>query len=216
MSVGEHVKKLRREYSGEPLDEAAVDRDPFSQFEKWLEAAVKAELTDPHAMVVATASRAAKPSARVVLLRGFDRNGFVFYTNYTSRKGTEILSNPNAAAVFFWSKLDRQIRIEGVIEKVSDEESDKYFQSRPRENQIAAWASSQSQIIASREKLDNIFKEFAKEFEGKPVPRPDNWGGFKLKPESFEFWQGRESRMHDRILYTLTEDNGWQISRLAP
>ncbi len=214
--IQDHIEKLRREYLGERLDEATVDRDPFLQFEKWLEAAVKAELPDPHAMVIATASRTAKPSARVVLLRGFDRNGLVFYTNYSSRKGIEILSNPNASGVFLWKELDRQIRVESMVEKVTDMESDKYFQSRPRDNQIAAWASSQSQVIASREELDNLFKEFEKKFDGRPVPRPANWGGFRLKPVSYEFWQGRPSRLHDRILYTLVGQNNWQISRLAP
>ena len=214
--IQDHIEKLRREYLGERLDEATVDRDPFLQFEKWLEAAVKAGLPDPHAMVIATASRTAKPSARVVLLRGFDRNGLVFYTNYSSRKGIEILSNPNASGVFLWKELDRQIRVESMVEKVTDMESDKYFQSRPRDNQIAAWASSQSQVIASREELDNLFKEFEKKFDGRPVPRPANWGGFRLKPVSYEFWQGRPSRLHDRILYTLVGQNNWQISRLAP
>ena len=214
--IQEHIEKLRREYLGERLDETTVRRDPFLQFGKWLEAAVKAELPDPHAMVIATASRTAKPSARIVLLRGFDRNGLVFYTNYSSRKGIEMLSNPNASGVFLWKELDRQIRVEGMVEKVSDMESDKYFQSRPRDNQIAAWASSQSQVIASREELDNLFKEFEKKFDGRLVPRPANWGGFRLKPVSYEFWQGRPSRLHDRILYTLVGQNNWQISRLAP
>jgi len=214
---------MRREYSGEPLDESSVDPNPFHQFEKWFEDAVKAEVIDPHAMVIATATRMGKPSARVVLLRGLDENGLIFFTGYISRKGVEALSNPNAAAVFFWRELDRQVRIEGLVEKVHDAESDKYFQSRPRENQIATWASSQSQVLVradqfktSREKLDALFKEFEKKFAGKSVPRPANWGGFRLKPSSYEFWQGRPGRLHDRVLYTMNENGGWQIDRLAP
>ncbi|MGO9481353.1 MAG: pyridoxamine 5'-phosphate oxidase [Candidatus Kryptoniota bacterium] len=214
--IQEYIAKLRREYSSNRLDETMVDGDPFLQFTKWLEAAVAAEVLDPHAMVIASASRTAKLSARVVLLRGFDRNGFVFYTNYSSRKGTEMLSNPNASAVFLWREVDRQIRIEGTVEKVSDADSDRYFQSRPRDSQIAAWASSQSQVIASREDLDNLFKEFEKRFDGRIVPRPANWGGFRLKPAVYEFWQGRPGRLHDRILYTLVGQSTWEISRLAP
>ena len=223
MSIEEKILKMRREYSGEPLDESSVDPDPVHQFEKWFEDAVKAEVVDPHAMVIATATRMGKPTARVVLLRGLDQNGLIFYTGYISRKGIEVLSNPIAAAVFFWRELDRQIRVEGLIEKVSDAESDKYFQSRPRENQIATWASSQSQVVVranqfktSREKLDALFKEFEKKFAGKPVLRPANWGGFRLKPSSYEFWQGKPGRLHDRVLYSTNENGGWQIDRLAP
>lgn len=212
----EYIQKRRREYSGEKLDEATVDRDPFNQFEKWLDEAVKAELPDPHAMVVATVSLSRKPSARVVLLRKMDRDGFVFYTNYRSRKGAEIRKNPNAAALFYWHGLDRQVRIEGTVEKVSPDESDKYFHSRPRESQIAAWASSQSEVILSRAELDRLYEEYERKFAGHPIVRPDNWGGFRIKPESYEFWQGRPRRLHDRILYTHNGSGDWEIRRLAP
>ncbi len=212
----DYIQKLRREYSGELLDEATVDRDPFVQFEKWLDEAVKAELPDPHAMIVATVSVSKKPSARVVLLRKLDRDGLVFYTNFKSRKGTEIAQNPNVAALFYWQGLDRQIRIEGMVEKVSPDDSDKYFHSRPRESQIAAWASNQSEVISSRGELDRLYEEYENQFAGRPVTRPDNWGGFKIKPVTYEFWQGRPRRLHDRILYTLNEARRWEIRRLAP
>ncbi|HUI31137.1 MAG TPA: pyridoxamine 5'-phosphate oxidase [Candidatus Acidoferrales bacterium] len=216
MSIEEHIKNLRREYSGEPLDEAMVDPDPFRQFEEWFNEAIESEISDPHAMVVATVSQTERPSARVVLLRGIDGNGFVFYTNYRSRKGVDILRNPNVAAVFFWSELHRQVRVEGSVEKVSSRESDNYFHSRPRESQVGAWASIQSEIISDREELDRHFKEYERRFEGKLVPRPDSWGGFRIIPEVYEFWQGRPNRLHDRILYKLDKSGGWKISRLAP
>jgi pyridoxamine 5'-phosphate oxidase len=214
--VQEYIEKLRREYSSDGLDETTVDHNPFSQFARWLDVAVKAELPDPHAMVIATASKAGRPSARVVLLRGLDDSGLTFYTNYVSRKGVEILSNPYATAVFLWKELERQVRIEGIVEKVSEAESDRYFASRPRNSQIAAWASAQSQVIPNRQKLEHLFEEFERKFYGNPVPRPANWGGFRLKPNLFEFWQGRPYRLHDRIQYTLVGGNEWQINRLAP
>ncbi|OYV86430.1 MAG: pyridoxamine 5'-phosphate oxidase [Ignavibacteriae bacterium 37-53-5] len=197
------------------LDETSVDRDPFRQFEEWLELAVKAEVPDPHAMVVATSSPDGIPSARVVLLREFDRNGLVFYTNYASRKGTEALTNPKASIVFFWHEMDRQIRIEGELEKIDAVDSDRYFASRPRESQIAAWASNQSGVISGRNELQKRFDEFQLQFDGRPVPRPENWGGLRLRPRTFEFWQGRPNRLHDRIAYSLTNGR-WEVLRLAP
>jgi pyridoxamine 5'-phosphate oxidase len=216
MSIGEHIRSSRREYSGKPLDESMVSADPFPQFERWFEDAVKAEISDPYAMVVATVSQTGKPSARVVLLRGFERNGFVFYTNYRSHKAIEVLQNPIVAAVFFWNELDRQVRIEGSVEQVSAQESDNYFRSRPRESQIAAWASNQSEVISSRAQLDKLFKEYEEKFVDQPVPRPDNWGGFRIIPTSYEFWQGRPNRLHDRILYERDDGGRWKIKRLAP
>jgi pyridoxamine 5'-phosphate oxidase len=216
MSIDEHLKTLRREYSGESLDESGVNADPFRQFEKWFEDAVKAEISDPHAMVVATVSKTGKPSARVVLLRGFEQNGFVFYTNYRSHKGIDLLGTPDVAAVFYWNQLDRQVRIEGTVEKVSGRESDDYFHSRPRESQIAAWASDQSKVIPGRADLDRRYEEFEKEFAGKTVPRPENWGGLRIIPATYEFWQGRPNRLHDRIFYETGKTGKWEIKRLAP
>ncbi len=216
MDAQDYIQELRREYSGRPLDETKIAGDPIEQFSLWLEDALQALVPDPHAMVVATADRNGKPSARVVLLRGFSKDGFAFFTDYRSRKGSEILENPRVAAVFFWHELDRQVRVEGTVEKLSASDSDKYFQSRPRENQIAAWASGQSGVISTRAELDERFAEFEKKFANQPVQRPDNWGGFRIKPESVEFWQGRPSRLHDRILYTLNKTGSWEICRLAP
>lgn len=207
---------LRREYSGEQLDESSVQSDPLLQFEKWMEDAFKAELPDPHAMALATVSTDGRPSVRFVLLRGFDHNGLVFFTNYESRKGVELLDNPEVAATFFWHELDRQVRVEGSAERVSATESDAYFQSRPRSSQVAAWASNQSSEIGNRDELEDHFREFEKRFAGLDVPRPENWGGIRIKPRSFEFWQGRPNRLHDRLLYTLKESGDWAICRLAP
>ncbi len=211
-----YIEQLRRDYSGEELKESTVDSDPLKQFEIWFDEAVKAEADDPHAMVLATVSAEGKPSARVVLLRGIDPDGLTFYTNYGSRKAAELKANSNAALVFLWHELDRQVRVEGIVGKGDGAESDRYFASRPRASQIAAWASNQSGIISGRAELDQKFREIEMQFEGKPVPRPENWGGLKLRPRSFEFWQGRPNRLHDRILYTLIEDGRWAIHRLAP
>ncbi len=216
MSIEEHIKSLRRDYSGKSLDEREIDPDPLKQFQAWLEEAVKSEISDPHAMVVATVSKNGRPSARVVLLRGFEKKGLVFYTNYKSQKGAEVQQNPKVAAVFFWSELARQVRIEGSVEKVDGGISDGYFNSRPRESQIAAWASDQSETISSRAELDRRYEEYEKKFSGRPVPRPENWGGLVILPASYEFWQGRPNRLHDRIIYSRDAAGEWTTRRLAP
>ncbi len=213
--ISRRIEQLRREYSGEELKESKVNADPLKQFEIWFEEAVEAEVGDPHAMVLATASPDGGPSARVVLLRGIDPEGFTFYTNYGSRKAQEILSGSRAAVVFYWHELDRQVRAEGDVTKGEDADSDRYFASRPRASQIAAWASNQSGVISGRKDLDERYKEFAGKFKGQRIPRPDNWGGFKLHPKSVEFWQGRPKRLHDRIIYVLN-GSSWDIRRLAP
>ncbi len=216
MPLSARLKRLRREYSGKLLSETEVDPDPVLQFEKWFGDALRAKIPDPHAMVLATVSAGGNPSARVVLLREFGCKGLVFFTNYRSRKGTEIKGNPAAAAVFFWIELDRQVRVEGKIKRVSAKESDMYFRTRPRESQLAAWASNQSEAIDSRAALEKLFKDFRLRFRGRPVPRPDHWGGFRIVPASYEFWQGRANRLHDRVRYELNGPGKWVIQRLAP
>jgi len=197
------------------LDEAALGADPFVQFRQWLEAAVAAETPEPHAMTLATCDATGRPSARIVLLRGHDERGFAFFTNYDSRKGRELAARAQAAAVFFWPALHRQIRIEGGIERLAAGESDAYFASRPRGHQISAWASPQSAELESRAALEARVREAELRFAGKEVVRPPHWGGFWLRPEAFEFWQGRLNRVHDRITYTRAA-NGWRRARLAP
>ncbi len=216
MAIQRRIERLRREYSGEQLEESSAQKDPVLQFEKWMEDAFKAELPDPHAMALATVSAEGKPSLRFVLLRGFDHNGLVFFTNYESKKGIELLGNSKVAAAFFWHEMDRQVLVEGVAEKISPTESDTYFRSRPRSSQISASASDQSSEISSRGELEQRFSEFEKRFSGSDVPRPRNWGGIRIKPKSFEFWQGRPNRLHDRLLYTMTSSGDWEIRRLAP
>ncbi len=198
------------------LDEHKVLRNPIEQFKLWFADAVTAVLPMPEAMTLATATPEGKPSARIVLLKEADERGFVFYTNYNSRKGKELTSNPFASLVFYWNPLGRQVRIEGSIEKVSEIESEQYFQSRPRESQISAVVSSQSEAVASREYLEQEWKKAEEQFAGKAVQRPKHWGGFRLKPQRIEFWQNRESRLHDRILYLLQKDGIWKINRLSP
>lgn len=210
------LSKIRREYTSSQLDEKSVDKNPFVEFEKWMDAAIKSEVGEPTAMNLATATADGKPSSRIVLLKEVNSRGFVFYTNYQSQKGLEIENNPFGCLNFYWVPLERQIRIEGVIDKVSAEESDAYFKTRPRGSQLGAWTSPQSQRIANREILINRNKEIEERFKDQEVPRPAQWGGYILVPNLLEFWQGRESRLHDRIQYRLLEGDKWEINRIAP
>lgn len=208
------IAALRRDYMGEALNEADLAADPFSQFQCWFDEALRAELPTPNAMTLATVGADAAPSARIVLLKGIDHNGFVFYTNYLSRKGRELAANPRAALVFHWAELEREVRIDGSVEKVTAAESDEYFASRPLPSRHAAIASPQSEVVANRAELEARFAAAAAD-HGDAAPRPAHWGGYRLQPVSVEFWQGRPSRLHDRLLYTLQGER-WTLSRLAP
>lgn len=210
-----YINTLRHDFAKQTLDETAVNANPLLQFEAWFKEAVDAKVNEPNAMTVCTATKEGKPSARILLLRNFSESGFVYYTNYTSRKGREIQENPNCALLFFWPELERQVRIEGVVEKQTPEESDMYFNTRPRSSKLGAWTSEQSKVIASRNILAKEFELFSAKFPDDLVPRPPHWGGYVLQPASIEFWQGRPSRLHDRILYTKNNE-GWKIERLAP
>ena len=212
----DRLAEIRKEYRQRGLDEASVDADPFRQFRVWFDDATNSGLLEPNAMTVATVSGDGRPSARMVLLKGFDERGFVFYTNYESRKGHELGETPYAALVFFWVELERQIRIEGRVERVSSEESDTYFHSRPEGSQIGALASHQSQVIASREVLERRTLELSAQYAGREIPRPESWGGFRVIPGTIEFWQGRPSRLHDRLRYRHGDDGSWTIERLSP
>jgi pyridoxamine 5'-phosphate oxidase len=206
---------MRREYTRESLAEADVDADPVVQFGRWLEQATRAGLLEPTAMTLATATPDGRPSARMVLLRGFDQRGFCFYTNYESRKGAELAANPLAALVFWWGELERQVRIEGRVEPTSRSESETYFHSRPPGSQLSAAVSPQSRVIDGRASLERRVTELAAARPDGQVPLPDFWGGFRLVPEVVEFWQGRPDRLHDRLRYRRADD-GWKIERLAP
>jgi pyridoxamine 5'-phosphate oxidase len=210
------ISDLRREYTLTGLHERDLDPSPFKQFGRWFEQALSAELLDANAMTVATSSREGKPSARVMLLKDFDEKGFVFFTNYESRKGRELDENPYTAMVFFWAELERQVRITGRVSRISQEESEEYFHSRPIGSQLGAWASHQSEVIRTPELLENRIKELESEYEGKTIPMPAFWGGLLLSPETIEFWQGRPNRLHDRLRYTLQPDGSWRIERLSP
>ena len=211
------IADLRTDYMREALDEAEVASAPFAQFERWFDEAVRAAVPEPNAMTLATVDASGRPTARVVLLKGFDERGFVFFTNYASRKGAELAAHPEAALNFFWPELERQVRIEGTVAKVSDAESAEYFASRPRLSQIGAWASPQSERIADRRALEGRFAEAEARYAGE-VPRPAHWGGYRLDPAMLEFWQGRPSRLHDRIRYRRSpaDPARWDIDRLAP
>ncbi len=209
-----NLADLRRDFASHELLESTIAADPFEQFRSWLDDALASDVIDANAMTVATVGPDGKPSVRVVLLKGYDQNGFVFFTNYGSKKGTDLIGNPNTVFHFFWPQLDRQIGIYGSVVKTSREESAEYFNSRPVDSRNGAWASAQSSVIASREELEQRFSEFKEKF-GDNVPLPDFWGGFRLTPIKFEFWQGRQNRLHDRIVYNLDGD-AWTISRLSP
>ena len=207
---------LRTEYSLAGLSEKDVARDPFRQFEKWFQEAEAAKIHEPNAAVLATAARDGRPSARMVLLKGIDGRGFVFYTSYDSRKAREMEANPRAAYVFPWVGLERQVIVEGAVTKVAREESEAYFHSRPRASQLAAWASPQSSIVSGREAIEEAMKAAERKYSGVEAPLPQNWGGFRIVPELVEFWQGRRSRLHDRIRYRREATGEWVVERLAP
>lgn len=214
------VATLRQEHQVHGLNEADLAADPLVQFEGWLREAMENGLPEPNAMTLATATPEGEPSARVVLLRGFDQRGFVFYTNYESRKGSELSANPRAALVFHWAQLARQVRVTGRVERVSQQESETYFNSRPRLSRLGAWASQQSRIIADRAILEERLRQVEAEFPGDETPLPPFWGGYRVVPDAVEFWQGRPNRLHDRLRYVATGDEkqpaSWRIERLSP
>jgi len=207
---------LRKEYSSKTLLETDVELNPVDQFQKWWAETINSQIIEPNAMTLATASSDGMPAARIVLLKGFDKNGFVFFTNYKSYKAMHLEENPKACLVFFWKELERQVRITGLVKRIPERESDAYFLSRPEGSQVGAWASDQSQVIESRKWLENRYLELTEEFKEKKIKRPPYWGGYVVNPVIIEFWQGRPSRLHDRIQYTLEENGSWKIERLAP
>ncbi len=206
---------LSRDYSLDSLDETALDPNPICQFERWLEQAIEAQLPDPNAMTLATVGLDNRPSARIVLLKGITQDGFIFFTDYRSRKAQELEQNPQASLIFYWAKLERQVRIEGIVKKTSEVDSDLYFESRPLASRIGAWASEQSAVLQERAFLNERYDQYAAQF-GEHPPRPAHWGGFKLTPVCCEFWQGRPSRLHDRFQYLRDIDNSWRITGLFP
>jgi pyridoxamine 5'-phosphate oxidase len=210
-----HISKLREDFTSGTLNESDVNKDPFAQFEKWLKQAVDSKIHEVQAMHLSSVSSDNKPSSRIVYLREFQNNSFSFYTNYNSKKSQELLKNTNAAITFFWPDLERQIRIEGMVEKASAKQSDNYYNQRPYESKIGAWASEQSHLLSSREELEQKVEQLKKQYSPETIIRPDFWGGFILKANYYEFWQGRKSRLHDRICYEQ-QAGLWKISRIAP
>lgn len=207
---------IRKEYMQHSLSESAVSAKPLHQFGLWWQEAVHAEIEEINAMTLATASADGIPSARMVLLKGYDDRGFVFFSNYESFKGRELYENPRACLVFFWKELERQVRITGLVERVSPEESDEYFHSRPEGSRLGAWVSPQSTVIPDRKWLEARVQSFTEKFGKEPLVRPPQWGGYRVKPVTIEFWQGRPNRLHDRLQYSLQEDGDWKLERLAP
>jgi len=215
--VRSYISDVRRSFADQPLLEDTVHSDPYNQFSKWFEEAVSAQILDPFAMIIASVSEIGYPSCRTVYMRDISADGIIFYTNYKSQKGKEILNNPMVSGMFLWIGLDRQIRIAGRTEKVPIKVSDEYFKNRPRESQLGAWSSDQSNVIESRDVLLDKYKYYKEKFKGLEIPRPENWGGLIIKPEKFEFWQGRPNRLHDRIVYLKESgEEDWTIKRLAP
>jgi pyridoxamine 5'-phosphate oxidase len=210
------IADIRKDYRMKSLSEFDAESNAIRQFDRWWNEAIKSDISEVNAMTLATASCDGLPSARIVLLKGYDDNGFVFFTNYNSFKAQQLAENPRACLVFFWKELERQVRITGIIEKISDEASTAYFNSRPEGSRLGAVASPQSQVISSREWLDEQVNNVAKKFQGAKIERPSHWGGYNVRPVTIEFWQGRSNRLHDRLQYTLEENGSWKIERLAP
>jgi pyridoxamine 5'-phosphate oxidase len=213
--MNEAIAGIRKDYKLKSLLEADLKKDPVEQFSIWWDEAVKSDIAEVNAMTLATCNADGRPSARIVLFKGLTNDGFVFYTNYQSNKGKELERNPYAALVFFWKELERQVRIEGAVEKINEAESDSYFQSRPAGSKIGAWSSAQSSTVASREVIEESYLNYLKKFDTNPIPRPPFWGGYIVKPKKMEFWQGRSSRLHDRIMYSKQNED-WKIERLSP
>jgi pyridoxamine 5'-phosphate oxidase len=212
----DHVARLRKEYTRAGLKESDAASGPIEQFRNWFDEALAADLHEPNAMTLATATPDGRPSARVVLLKGLDERGFVFYTSYEGRKGGELETNPYCALVFYWGELERQVRVEGRASRVSEDASDEYFGSRPRGSQLGAWASEQSRPVEGRGALEERLRGLEAEYEGREVPRPPFWGGYRVEPEVVEFWQGRENRLHDRLVYRRSDNGEWGRERLQP
>ena len=209
------IASIRKDYQLQSLSEADVKQDPIEQFGKWWDEAIASAIDEVNAMTLATVNKEGKPDARIVLLKGYDEQGFVFFTNYQSSKGQQLSASPFATLVFFWKELERQVRIEGTCEKVSEQESDAYFHSRPEGSRLGAWASPQSSIIEGRHLIEKNLEQLQDQYKGSTIPRPPHWGGYRVVPTAIEFWQGRSSRLHDRIKYSK-ENNEWKIVRLAP
>lgn len=211
-----NIADIRKDYMLKSFDEKDAKANPFDQFDIWWQDAIASNIDEVNALNLCTVDVNGKPSGRIVLLKGYDRDGFVFFTNYQSRKGQELLANPYACMIFFWKELERQVRIDGRIEKVTDQENDTYFFSRPEGSQVGAWSSPQSSIIENRQVIENNVKHYQQVFSNQPITRPLHWGGYRVIPYQVEFWQGRSSRLHDRLQYSLMEDGNWQLVRLAP